>query len=230
MTTSFGILFAALALLKPVPHATAAKAAPAAMPRHLLLRVVTSVPVLERPRGTLLARVGTTTAFGSARVLSVLGRSGRWLQVATGDVAGNRNGWVDGSDTGLARRSTELSIVVSLRRRQLELLRGRRVVRTVRVGIGAPGSPTPVGQFAVTDKLHGPSYSQAYGCCILALSAQQTHLPSGWHGGNRIAIHGTNVPSTIGEAVSTGCLHAADADLRYLFARVPLGTPVTIGA
>jgi lipoprotein-anchoring transpeptidase ErfK/SrfK len=174
--------------------------------------------------------VGNTTAFGSARVLSVLGRSGRWLHVATGDLAGNRNGWVDGSDSGLARRSTELSIVVSLRRHELELLRGRRVVRTVPVGIGAPGSPTPVGQFAVTDKLDGPSYSPAYGCCILALSVQQTRLPSGWRGGNRIAIHGTNVPSTIGEAVSTGCLHAADADLRYLMARVPLGTPVTIGA
>ena len=67
-----------------------------------------------------------------------------------------------------------------------------------------------------------------YGCCILALSARQTHLPAGWTGGDRIAIHGTNAPATIGRAVSTGCVHANDAALRYLMARVPLGTPVTI--
>jgi lipoprotein-anchoring transpeptidase ErfK/SrfK len=96
------------------------------------------------------------------------------------------------------------------------------------VGIGAPASPTPIGRFAVTDKLAGASYSPSYGCCIVALSGEQTHLPAGWHGGARIAIHGTNVPSSIGEAVSAGCVHAADSDLRYLMGHVPLGTPVTI--
>jgi len=69
-----------------------------------------------------------------------------------------------------------------------------------------------------------------YGCCVLALSARQTRLPAGWQGGDRIAIHGTNVPSSIGAAVSSGCVHAADGDLRYLMARVPLGTPATIAA
>ena len=186
------------------------------------------MPVLERPHGARLATVGSTTQFGSARVLSVVGRSGRWLHVATADLPSDRNGWVDGSQPGLAIHTTRLSIVIHLRRRILELRRGDRALRTVPVGIGAPASPTPVGRFAVTDKLAGPSFSPVYGCCILALSAQQTHLPAGWHGGNRIAIHGTNVPSSIGEAVSTGCVHAGDADLRYLMARVPLGTPVTI--
>ena len=64
--------------------------------------------------------------------------------------------------------------------------------------------------------------------CILALSARQSRLPPGWTGGDRIAIHGTNVPSTIGRALSTGCVHAADVDLRALLKLVPLGTPVTI--
>jgi lipoprotein-anchoring transpeptidase ErfK/SrfK len=226
--TSFSVLFTALALLKPVPPAAPVTAAPAAAPRHVLVQVDTSVQVLDRPDGSLVATVGHTTVFGSARVLSVIDRSGRWLHVATGDLPGGRNGWVDGARTGLTRRTTALSIVVRLGRRELELVRGDRVLRTVDVGIGAPASPTPLGRFAVTDKLDGVSFSPSYGCCILALSAQQTRLPSGWQGGDRIAIHGTNVPSTIGEAVSGGCLHAADADLRYLMARVPLGTPVTI--
>jgi lipoprotein-anchoring transpeptidase ErfK/SrfK len=97
-------------------------------------------------------------------------------------------------------------------------------VRTIRVGTGAAATPTPTGRFAVTDKLDGAAYSPVYGCCILAISAHQTHLPSGWTGGDRIAIHGG---PTAG-AVSTGCLHADTSDLRYLMRVVPLGALVVI--
>ena len=76
----------------------------------------------------------------------------------------------------------------------------------------------------MTDKLNGAAYSASYGCCILALSATQQSLPAGWSGGNRIAIHG----GPTGGAVSAGCIHAADADLRYLMRLVPLGTPVLV--
>jgi lipoprotein-anchoring transpeptidase ErfK/SrfK len=100
----------------------------------------------------------------------------------------------------------------------------------MRVAIGRPGSSTPVGRFAVTDKIAGNRYGPYYGCCILALSAHQPNLPAGWTGGDRIAIHGTNAPSTIGTASSAGCPHARDADLRVLMRRVPLGTPVFIHA
>jgi lipoprotein-anchoring transpeptidase ErfK/SrfK len=53
-------------------------------------------------------------------------------------------------------------------------------------------------------------------------------LPAGWRGGDRVAIHGTSAPWTIGQASSAGCLHARDADLAYLMRIVPLGTPVLI--
>ena len=233
MPTSFSILFTALALLKPTPTAVPQVAAPVARPQpaaHLLVRVRQPVSVLARPGGAPLATLGQTTVFGSARVLSVVGRSGRWLHVSTTDLPSARNGWLDSSTPGLTIRSTQLSIVISLHDRTLELRRGDEVLHTMTVGVGAPASPTPTGRFAVTDKLPGTSFSPVYGCCVLALSARQTRLPAGWQGGDRIAIHGTNVPSSIGAAVSSGCVHAADGDLRYLMARVPLGTPVTIAA
>lgn len=222
MQAFLSIVLTALALLKPAPDVRPSPH------EHLLVRVERPVPVTVRPGGPRLATVGRTTPFGSARVLSVVGREGRWLHVATADLPSARNGWIDSSQPGLAVRATKLSVLIHLDSRTLDLRSGDRVVRTVAIGVGAPATPTPVGRFAVTDKLNGPAFSRVYGCCILALSAQQTHLPAGWHGGNRIAIHGTNVPSSIGAAVSTGCLHAGDADLRYLMARVPLGTPVTI--
>jgi lipoprotein-anchoring transpeptidase ErfK/SrfK len=102
---------------------------------------------------------------------------------------------------------------------------GQRVLRRASIGVGRPGSPTPTGRFAVTDKLDGAAINPVYGCCILALSAHQTNVPSGWRGGNRIAIHGGGTG-----AVSAGCVHAGETDLRYLMRVVPLGTPVTIHA
>jgi hypothetical protein len=92
------------------------------------------------------------------------------------------------------------------------------------VGIGAVRTPTPIGRFGVTDKLTGLNPA-AYGCCILALSAHQTHLPLGWPGGDRIAIHGGG---GIGAATSNGCLHATEFVLRRLMRLVPLGTQVVI--
>ena len=104
--------------------------------------------------------------------------------------------------------------------------RGSHVLRRLVVGVGRAGSPTPTGRFSVTDKLAGSAYSAVYGCCILALSATQPNLPAGWSGGNRIAIHG----GPTGGAVSAGCIHAAESDLRYLMRVLPLGAPVTIHA
>jgi lipoprotein-anchoring transpeptidase ErfK/SrfK len=126
--------------------------------------------------------------------------------------------------------TTDISLELDLSRRRLFLKRGDQVVRRMVVGVGRPSSPTPRGRFAVTDKLSGYRYSSAYGCCIVALSAHQPNLPAGWTGGNRIAIHGTNNPSSIGVASSAGCPHASYADMQALMRRVPLGAPVFIRA
>jgi lipoprotein-anchoring transpeptidase ErfK/SrfK len=220
MVSLVSVSFSALALLAPAP------AKPP--PEHVIARVHQAIPILATPAGSRLATLGSRTAFGSVRVLSVVRRSGRWLRVTTADLPAGTDGWVDAKTPGLTFTRTPLEITIELGPRTLELRRDGRVLRRFTVGIGSPSSPTPTGRFTVTDELSGPAYNAAYGCCILALSARQTHLPPGWSGGDRIAIHGTNAPATIGNALSSGCVHAADADLRYLMSRVPLGTPVTI--
>jgi lipoprotein-anchoring transpeptidase ErfK/SrfK len=88
-----------------------------------------------------------------------------------------------------------------------------------------PEAPTPTGRFAVTDTFRG-DLNPAYGCCAVALTARQTRLPSGWLGGDRIAIHGTS--GALGAEISNGCVRAADADVSELVDRLPPGTPVTI--
>jgi lipoprotein-anchoring transpeptidase ErfK/SrfK len=188
-----------------------------------------AVALRERPFGPTLENVGATTSFGSPRALSVVRRfRGRWLAVTSPELRKGRVGWVDARLGGLRYAQTNLEITVDLSRRDLLLRRGSAVLRRVRVGVGRSGSPTPTGRFAVTDKLPGAAYNVSYGCCILALSATQTNLPTGWTGGNRIAIHGTGSASDFGRAVSAGCVHAPDDALRYLMRTVPLGTPVVI--
>jgi lipoprotein-anchoring transpeptidase ErfK/SrfK len=127
----------------------------------------------------------------------------------------------------LLRRPVELD--VDLSKRELIVRDARGLERRISVAVGAPTTPTPVGRFYVTDKLRGADFGTYYGCCILALSGRQPNLPEGWSGGDRLAIHGSPTP-TWGLAVSNGCLHASEPDLRYLMKTVPLGTAVRIHA
>ena len=210
------------------PQRAAHAPAPRQRPRptgHLIAYVRSDVALRARPGGRVVERLSAHTSFGSPQALSVVrSRQGRWLAVSTPELGNGHLGWVDARAGGLRFARTRLEIDVDLSQRLAVLRRGSRVLRRFAVGIGRPGSPTPTGRFSVTDKLNGPAYSPYYGCCILALSATQPNLPAGWSGGNRIAIHG----GPTGGAVSAGCIHAGDADLRYLMRLVPLGTPVTI--
>ena len=194
---------------------------------HLIAYVRSGVALRAGPGGRVVERLSARTSFGSPQALSVVrSRHGRWLAVSTPELGNGRLGWVDARAGGLRFARTRLEIDVDLSQRLATLRAGSHVVRRFAVGIGRPGSPTPTGRFSVTDKLNGPAYSAYYGCCILALSATQPNLPAGWSGGNRIAIHG----GPTGSAVSAGCIHSGDADLRYLMRLVPLGTPVLIRA
>jgi hypothetical protein len=196
-------------------------------PRFVVARPRGSSLVLRtRPGGPVVARLGTSTEFGSPIRLGVTKDRGRWLGVVSTRLPNGRLGWVRRKDVRLA--TTDISLVLDLSRRRLLLKRGDRVVRRMVVGVGRSSSPTPRGRFAVTDKLSGYRYSPAYGCCIVALSAHQPNLPAGWRGGDRIAIHGTNNPASIGVASSAGCPHAGYADMQALMRRVPLGAPVFI--
>jgi L,D-transpeptidase catalytic domain len=187
-----------------------------------------AVELHSHPGGEVLAQIGATTEFGSPQTLSVTERRGDWLAVVTTELPNGQVGWIDLAAGGVELTSTPLRISIDLSRRELVLKRGDEILRRVPVGVGQAGSPTPIGRFAVTDELAGADYSAVYGCCIIALSAHQPNLPPGWEGGDRIAIHGTSDPASIGAATSAGCPHAADDDLRFLMREIPLGTPVVI--
>ena len=182
-----------------------------------------SVAVRAAPGSSrVLAVAPRTTEFGSRTTFAVTGIRGRWAEVISPLLTNDVRGFVRRSVVKLSR--VRVAIDVDLSARRLRVWRGGVVLRRVEVAVGAAGSPTPIGRFAVTDQLTGFN-TAAYGCCILALSGHQTDLPSGWTGGDRLAIHGGG---GIGSSVSSGCLHAGESDLRWLLRRIPLGTQVVI--
>jgi hypothetical protein len=189
------------------------------------VRAGSKVSMRIKPRGRVFQRVGARTPFGSKQTLAVAERRGRWLGVSTHERSNGRLAWVDGRSGALGRHRTRVSLRVDLSRRRLELRSGRRTLRSVVVGLGRPGSPTPTGRFAVTDKLSGAPYRGVYGCCILALSGTQERLPPGWTGGSRLAIHGGPGSPT---SNSAGCVRTDRGTLRTLMKKVPLGTPVFV--
>jgi lipoprotein-anchoring transpeptidase ErfK/SrfK len=180
-----------------------------------------------KPGGKLLYRVLPKTVYGRRLILSVTHRRGPWAAVTTFLVPNGRRAWVRVDRGVFVVRRTRWRLAADLSARTLTVVHGTQRVRTLRVAIGAPATPTPEGTYAVTDKLGGRAFGSAYGCCILALSGHQPKVRTGPIDG-RLAIHGTDRPGLVGARVSQGCLRTRDADVRWLMRTVPVGTQLTI--
>ena len=212
----------------PQGETMAEAAASAPSGRYLTARVMRATVLRATAGGRALGRVGVRTEFGSRRVVSVTARRGGWLAVIAPERPNGRVGWIPARRVRLG--STNWSIHVDRSARRLTLRHGSRRVRTFPVAVGRPGTETPTGRFAVTDKLHPDDPSSPYGCCALALSGHQTKLIAGWPGGDRLAIHATPNVETVGRAASLGCMRARTRDVRRLMRTVPVGTPVFVRA
>jgi hypothetical protein len=186
------------------------------------------VDLESAPDGPVVAKLGDRTEFGSPASYSVVETKPGWLGITTPELPDGRLGWIARDPARVAVYWTRYSLHADLDGRSLELRYGHKLVGRWSVTVGGPGTETPPGRYGVTD---GVAFDESpyYGCCALALSGHQDHaLPAGWIGGNRLAIHGT--PGSVGGAESLGCIRATDETMRFLFARVPLGTPVFIAA
>ena len=206
------------------PHIGAPRAAHAG---DLVARPLHATVVLRTdPGGKPLVSVGRRSVFGGPVVLGVVAQRGDWLKVTSEALPNGHYAWVErGKDVSV--RSDSWALHAFLSRHVLFVLHRGRVVRRIPIAIGAAGSPTPTGRFAISEKFPGSHFGGIYGCCVLGLTAHQTHPPKSWSTGvdYYVAIHGG---SGIGADVSAGCLHAAVPDLRFLMRWIPRGTAIKI--
>src|SRR5256884_1523143 len=216
------------ALIAYLAAAVAAASHAAAPPRGATAALATrplhaSVILRAGPGGKALVRVGPRGPLGGPLVFGVVGVRGPGVEVPAEALPNGRHGWARfGRDVSV--QPVEWALRASLSRRELSVLRDGRLVRTIPVGIGAPGSPTPTGNFAVAEKVTGP-FGPAYGCCILALTARQPNLPAGWN--TRITYYvAIHAGSGQGSAVSARCPPATEADGCHL---MRTGSPWSAG-
>jgi hypothetical protein len=187
-----------------------------------------TIALRASPGGRVVSRAGDRTEFDSMRVFWIERVQGPWFGVPAPEMPDGQLAWIRDDRFALDVSQTHFWIDADVSRQILELRYGDKLLDRFPVTVGSPTSPTPLGDYSVTDGLVGKGLGPWYGCCALALSGHQPNLPPGWIGGNRMAIHGT--PGAIGGANSHGCLRASDPDMISLFARVPLGAPVFIHA
>jgi hypothetical protein len=188
-------------------------------------------PVAARRRlgGQVAARLRTRTPEHTVNIVLVTGtamhRGRLWARVRLPVLPNGTEGWVPRSALG-GYTFVDTHLIVRLHRRRMTLFRAGRAIFRAPVGIGAPGTPTPRGQFYIRDRLRG--YASAfYGPIAFGTSARSAVLTE-WPAGGFIGIHGTDAPHLIPGRPSHGCIRMRNRDLKRLARLLPVGTPVTI--
>jgi hypothetical protein len=142
-------------------------------------------------------------------------------------------GWVNASELFIEK--TSWRIEVSTVRRTLTLYRSGAPIRTVRVVVGKPSTPTPVGLFAITWAI--PWHPNDFlGSWVLELTAHSNVLQSFEGGDGTVGIHGrggTSLLDPLGSAASHGCVRLSNESIDWLVRTIGAsqlpGTPVQIG-
>ena len=217
---------------RPDPAKVAARAAREARWTTLLVHVPRTVTAFARPRpGAAPVGVvpGGSKYYGFPIVAWVeeVSTNGRWGLVELPYTWPRTEGWI--RLVGLRREETRVRVEVDLSRHMVTVRRFGTVLFRVPGATGAPASPTPVGEYFVTDRVAFPAGS-SLGSFAFGISGIQPRLPAGWSGGNQLAIHGTNNPSSIGRSASAGCVRVSEATLDRLLPLLRYGTPVIVRA
>jgi lipoprotein-anchoring transpeptidase ErfK/SrfK len=197
-------------------------------PTAVIARATTALTVRSAPdqEAAVVAELPATTEFGSPRALLVTGRQPGWVRVQLPVRPNGSAGWVP--DGAVELVAGDHGVTVDLEARRLTVFEGDAVVLETTVAVGAPDAPTPTGTFAVIDRLQSPDPASPYGPFALGLSAHSDTFSEFAGGDGQIGIHGTDDPTSIGQAVSHGCIRVPNDIVARLAELLPLGTPVTI--
>jgi hypothetical protein len=199
---------------------------------NVLVHVPRTLPAFARPQAGA-ARVGVVPAgskyYGIPIVawVETVSADGRWGLVDLPYTWPRREGWI--RIKGLSRDTTRVRVEVDLSQHMVIVRKFGKVLFRAPGATGASYSPTPVGEYFVTDRVPFGAGS-ALGSFAFGISGIQPRLPAGWSGGNQLAIHGTNNPSSIGRSVSAGCVRVSESTLARLMPLLVYGTPVIVHA
>ena len=232
----------AAALLAPTAQASAAASHPEALiasptttTAHVARIVAPTVALTAPDTGKYKLRLSTQALWGGGtNQLLVLAsrhdKHGRtWLKVMLPVRPNGSTGWIPKDRTSIG--STHWRIVVSTGQRKVRVYRDGKLSRTFLAVVGAPGTPTPHGHYAIYEKIAQRNPDSEIGPWALHLTAFSDVLDNFGGGPGRVAIHGRNgayLIAPLGTAASHGCVRVDDAEVGFLARVVISGTPVNI--
>ena len=197
---------------------------------HLLVRIPRPMAVRARPDPDA-AVVGTMPSVSKYYGVPIsawveeTSKQARWGRVEIPYTWPRRDGWIVLG--ALQRARTHVEVRVDLSEHRLTVWKFGRWRFGLPAATGAAVSPTPPGEYFVTDRIPFPG-GGSLGTFAFGISGIQPKLPPGWSGGNQLAIHGTSDPSSIGTSASAGCLRVSERGLDRLLPLLRLGTPVFV--
>ena len=188
--------------------------------------------------------VGTVLWIGTAAAAALpLFQTGSAASSLTRDQAQPDENGLTGLPRDLRRQTVNYptkaaagSVVVDIAQTFLYYVLGDGTAIRYGIGVGREGF-TWSGSQAVTRKAEWPDWTPPQ-----EMIARQPYLPRWMAGGEGnplgaraiylgstvYRIHGTNMPETIGQKVSSGCIRMLNADVIDLYSRVDVGTKIIV--
>lgn len=185
-----------------------------------------SINVSATPGGPPIKSFANPNERGVTRTFLVSTVQDQWAQVMLPTRPNGSMGWIRVSDVTMSQHDYRIQVQLSARR--LTAWKGDQLIEQDPVAVGTGGTPTPCGQYYVTEHYQPPNPGGPYGPWMLALSAHSDVYYSFGGGDGLVALHGTNQPGLLGGDVSHGCVRVNNAAITRLAQTVPDGTPVEI--
>lgn len=139
-------------------------------------------------------------------------------------------------EVSYATQAAPGTLIVDTPHRYLYLVEGHGLAMRFGVGVGRPGF-TWSGIVRISRKQKWPTWTPPE-----SMRRRRPNLPAMMPGGesnplgaralylgnSEYRIHGTNEPWSIGTNLSSGCIRMMNADVRYLYRKVDVGTQVIV--
>jgi lipoprotein-anchoring transpeptidase ErfK/SrfK len=189
--------------------------------------VVPAVPLFDSPTAPRPFKTLTNPTWEKVPlILHVIEDHGPWLRVRVNTRPNGSTAWIHRTDVSIRRVPNR--IIIELGARRLTVLHGNDILTQHQVAVGAPGTPTPLGEFYVDATVRLKNNHPTYGAGQLSVSGFSEVLQSFGGGIGQIAIHGWNSSGAMGKAVSNGCIRMVNEDWTRVADMAPNGTPVSI--
>lgn len=180
------------------------------------------VPLADKPT------MANPTWEGLAVVFSVLDQHDGWLHVRVSSRPNSMTAWVQASEVSL--RAVPNHVLIEVGARRVTVLHGDDVVLQAPVAVGTDATPTPLGSFFVDGTVAVPNTDGPYGPFQVSVSGFSNVYSSFGGGVGQIAMHGTNHPNLLGQAISNGCVRMDNTVITQMADLAPTGTPVEVVA